>query len=45
MVTKSNTLDAIKSRNMEPHYNDSEIIHSPVDGNSSGTNLMDIEHL
>ncbi|CAI6346265.1 unnamed protein product [Macrosiphum euphorbiae] len=46
MDTKSNTLDTIKSRNiMEPHYNDSEIIHSPVDGNSSGINLMNIEYL
>ncbi|CAI6348082.1 unnamed protein product [Macrosiphum euphorbiae] len=42
---KNNIVFEVNDEPQIEHYNDSKIIHSPVDGNSSGTNLMDVEHL
>ncbi|XP_060863135.1 zinc finger protein 33A-like [Metopolophium dirhodum] len=42
---KNNIIYEVNDEPQIEHYNDFEIIHSTVDGNSSGTNLMDIEHL
>ncbi|XP_060860469.1 zinc finger protein 521-like [Metopolophium dirhodum] len=42
---KNNIVVEVNDELQIEHYNNSEIIHSPVDSNSSGTNLMDIEHL
>jgi len=42
---KNNIVVEVNDEPQIEHYNNSEIIHSPVVGNSSGTNLMDIEHL
>jgi len=42
---KNNIVAEVNDEPQIEHNNDSVIIHSPVDGNSSGTNSIDIEHL
>ncbi|CAI6352192.1 unnamed protein product [Macrosiphum euphorbiae] len=41
---KNNIVVEVNDEPQMERFNDSEV-HSPIDGNSSGTNLMDIEHL
>jgi len=42
---KNNIVVEVNDEPQIEHCNDFELVHSPVDGNSSGTNLINIEHL
>ncbi|KAL4135939.1 hypothetical protein QTP88_007516 [Uroleucon formosanum] len=42
---KNNIVVKVNDESQIEHCNDFEIVHSSIDGNSSGTNLTDIEHL